>query len=412
MNRAALLTLVLVIGACSPAAAPPAPRTPSPTPSPSAPSALATPQGRTCDALSDCAAWERDGVLDANGHDDVVAVTTLDRVILLDRDRGVERWAVPAPGPGAGLVAVGDSAVLLLIGGATDGGAEVQELVGLDATDGTTQWQRPVLGVGFGGDASEGLVVAPEAGVIALVDPATGEDAWRTSVPGGDTSFLQQYAQYVVLRVGPEQVVLSLTDGTETMRVAFAQQGHETLLGVVGAVVVTGLTTTNGRIATVVGRDAATGDEHWRQELPPSSSVNLARDRVLLGLAGGGTVALDATTGIAEWETSSGELLAPGRFADDPMDAERLVVVTRGATEAIGLVDVATGTVAWQRRGDADVADVEVGDAFVGVGSMSGYDVLDADSGDVVLHLARPDQVVARDPLLLRTGDRLVRLAP
>jgi eukaryotic-like serine/threonine-protein kinase len=223
-------------------------------------------------------------------------------------------------------------------------------LHGIAATDGVEAWSTRLDGPVTGGAAAAGdvVVAATTAGSAYGVDAATGEVRWRTTLPGPVSRSVAVEGDVAYLSVdGGHVVALRIRDGTTVWDAVVADSGEGGTPTIAGGLVfaATGFHADAAGDTGVSALDAATGALRWRFASP--TGHDQFTPAVLDGWAwtvGGdaSVVAFDAATGRQRWSTTT----------DGPNDALPAVtggivyVATNGGS--MRALDATTGELRWQ----------------------------------------------------------------
>lgn len=357
-----------------------------------------------------CVGWSAENVLAAQLDDDQVFAITEDEVRALDTATGAVRWAVASPYPGRDVQPVGSFGAVVIVG-AFGNGEVVGDVVGngsitaLSRGDGSTVWQQDVGELAFGDPSVEALVVT-FGNEVRRLDPSTGDVLWSSDQAGEPSGFLGVQGALVVVPVGGVTHILHLDSGANRVTIPMADGVQYRVLGVSDATAVAVPLTDSGSSDVLVGFSMDTGDIVYEVPVVNAQSAFTADGVLVIPTIGGGGSGLDVTTGEVVWTLNAGEIF--GRFGLAGVKA--FLILGRGETEAIGLVDIATGDVRWQTRADADVRAWQLGDRLLGVVRSGGYTLHDAGTGDVLLEVRQDPTATFPDPSLILIDTNLISL--
>ena len=293
-------------------------------------------------------------------------------VARLDRETGAASWAIEREPAGVGTPAVDGDAVYVPTGR--------NELLGLDATDGSVRWRVDGdVRVGDAGDSfaldqpvptGEGVVVQAFEGptasgfdgdhVLAGVDAADGSVRWTHALP----------ARAQVCGVDDGDVVVACEDGS-VRRVNGLTGAVEWRLSIGTAVTDVARTVTDDVVVVLLdghvlgGIDAEAGELDWRERVAPRRvegldvddasvrGVGVAGDAALAASASGDVVAVDRGSGEERWRYDAG---APAVAVDGA--TSRGVAVALDARGFAHVLERGDGT----RIGRLATADANYGD--------------------------------------------------
>jgi outer membrane protein assembly factor BamB len=252
--------------------------------------------------------------------------------------------------------------------------AEDDTAVGIDPATGDELWKTSLSGQALGAVAVDSVIAIlvgdgtdPEGGRIEALDPATGDGAWSVLVPGGASRLHARGATAVLDGTGTGAPVLRVVDGAGTLRPFFVplRRGPET----------------PGELVPVRDGPLVLRKEFSLEAYDPEKGSRLwawagpAKARIFNAAAGGGVAAvldekgdlrgLTLDRGIEAWTSAAGR----GRLFD-PLattlraEGTQIFAVTVDATNrgavALEARAAATGQVRWSAPITATTAYVEV----------------------------------------------------
>ncbi len=261
----------------------------------------------------------------------------------LDLRTGAEAW-------NASLGADAGAASPLVIGGAAVVGDLDGVLHALDASTGEQRWVLRTDGpiAGAAGSAGDLIVAATTLGSAYAVARDTGELRWRTALPGGVSRSVAVTPEAAYFGTsGGSLVAVRIEDGSIDWETKLADSGDvgtpTTADGLVFAA--TGLATDDLESIGVVAVDAATGEVRWRYASHDHEYVYtpaIVDGRAYIVGKDMSVVALEATSGVPLWSTSTG---APNDALASVADGVVYVATHGGSLQALSAND---GKHLWQ----------------------------------------------------------------
>jgi outer membrane protein assembly factor BamB len=307
---------------------------------------------------------------------DAVVTVSRNRVVDLDTARGRERWHADLHHVTHHDPTVDADTVLI---------SADDRFVALERDSGAQRWEASV-GEHAGGSAlaqSAGMAIAlvtTERGVIAALDGGTGATRWSVQVPGdiyGTPAVDSAAGVAAVVWTAAEDRLRVFDLATGAVRWETPIDPEATAPVIHHGLVVLGEGKGNFE-ARVVGRDLASGPEHWSVAVPASFESGLTPgaggDNVAVADHFGTVTLVDVRTGQPRWQTAIREPVLDTR-----------VVLTGNA---VALRTYGGKVVILDRRSGRVVRRVDPGGFPVGVG-VSGRRLVFA------VRLARPDRVEA-----------------
>ncbi|HYF12481.1 MAG TPA: PQQ-binding-like beta-propeller repeat protein, partial [Actinomycetota bacterium] len=284
-------------------------------------------------------------------------------------------------------------------------------LVALDVVDGDERWRADLPADSRSGVTVEGTTafVAGVDGSITAIDVGNGSATWSDDVGGPievPLTVADATVVAVVRDVGAREVTIvarSATDGSQTFAPLTSRIGSTAAssAAVVGGAIVVGMP---DRLVHAISADG--GTELWTSlalsVFSPASSAAFAGDTVYVADVSGGLYALDRASGERAWAFQFNDLVV--RSAPVRVGGHVLVGLATGRLVA---VDAETGHLVWSGRGGPGlVGTIAVGaDVVVAVsgGRDAGLVAYEADPEGALVDVASPTE--------LDTGVTLPRIA-
>jgi outer membrane protein assembly factor BamB len=364
---------------------------------------------------------------------DRLLVPTADALLAVDRDSGEMLWRLPEPSPAGPPTAV----TSVMVGNRGVARVSPGGRVGLLELDsGAEVWStrvRPTVGrptgTTLGSARAPRLIVvaegaAAERGLVAL-DALTGEARWRFAARRAteDATFEFQRAGRILVVVCGDSAIYGLDADTGATVWRFTDRVRFVLRPRLARDMVVAVAGQPGRPgATMYALDAYSGRPIWKRAIPgaPLAAPTVSQTVAVVATAdpGGvgrpGLTAVETLTGTPLWRRS-----VPGLergFSALPVD-ERVVVNVAGGY-AVAL-EAPSGDVAWEHRSGGDASDVPQRLEPILRGTtlfvpMDTVQVLRADDGEVVHRLEDglvPDWVRVDERAHLYVGEQSGHLA-
>jgi outer membrane protein assembly factor BamB len=286
--------------------------------------------------------------------------------------------SVSVPEAPTGVVDLGvQSTAAPVLDGSTALFSTEESLVGVELSDRTTDFEYDVSGLPNHPPARSGSVVAVQVGDrLDGYSLDTGERLWREQVTRGarDGTAPAAFDDHVLVHDDGDLRLLAAETGTERWRT-----GREgTMSGIRAFAGDTDRLVANrygdGETSTVVGYDAATGEETWQVEIQSSPTRPLVGDAVYLVSKFGRLVAV--ADGTVQWQVETG-----GQYPADVALAEDVVVVASRTDDSVVGVSLSAETVVWETSIEFVRSVVTVGDSVFVAGGNAGIVELDVATG-------------------------------
>jgi serine/threonine-protein kinase len=264
-------------------------------------------------------------------------------------------------------------------------------LVAVDTADGGVRWRQ---NSGAAEVVADHDLVAHGGDVLTAIDTASGEPRW-TAEDVAPVLALTMTEQIIVAaggeRSAPEITVLDRAAGAPLQYLEFNGAGSDAKVTLVADDDVTYVIQGTALAAFEPFQPALGGTPAWQEDIGPAWPILApVDDAVIVATEDGQICRRAAADGAVHWcETIPGvESESPRLFTD----RESVVVAT---SEAVVVLDARSGNQEWSVSPGGPTNRVVASASRVVIGDGTGLRVLDADTGDVALHLPELGNVTA-----------------